>query len=76
MPQANTAEGVPIRALGITSLLQVISLNRIVSNTQRVKSLKIETGGNEKLSFKVVVLFLFFRGFYTCQMTSQMMTSF
>jgi len=76
MPRANTAEGVPIRALGITSLLQVISLNRIVSNTQRVKSLKIEKGGNEKLSLKVVVLFLFFRVFYTCQMTSQMMTSF
>ena len=32
--------------------------------------LKIEKGGNEKLSLKVVVYF-FSLGFYTCQMTSQ-----
>jgi len=38
--------------------------------------MKIEKGGNEKLSLKVVVYFLFFIFFYTCQMTSQMMISF
>jgi len=36
--------------------------------------MKIEKGGNEKLSLKVVVYVLFV--FYTCQMTSQMMTAF
>jgi len=38
--------------------------------------MKIKKGGNEKLSLKVVVYVLLSLGFYTCQMTAQMMTSF
>jgi len=70
-PRANASEGVPIRARGIPQPCcnPFITYLWIVPTTQRVIKMlvKIEKGGNEKLSLKVAVYVLFSLGFYTCQ---------